>query len=176
MSVNNVRVRQIIDHSITWARSQGAGACCDSLYTAWRALKAWRDQPPAAGAAPNSLDLDVAAAENYMYARASVCSGYVSRFQMNTMAIAYYATKVIGLKKPTSGNPQSAPDHAVLGWGGVGSQEGEADHARCHPNVDPPLWRPVNEIMPLGGGYTGQLGRPGTGYAPPPAAATATAP
>lgn len=176
MSVDNARVRQIIDHAIAYARSQGAGDCCESLYAAWRNLKAWRDLPPAPGAAPNSLDLNVAAAENYMYARASVCSGFVSRFQMNTMAIVYYTTKVLGLKQPTSGNPQSAPHHAVLGWGGIGSQEGEADHARCHPDVSPPLWRPVNEIMPLSGGYAGAMGRPGTSYAPPPAAATTAAP
>ena len=168
MSVDNARVRQIINHAIAFASSQGADDCCGSTRQAWHNLKAWRDEPTAAGARANSLDLEVAAAENYMYARVSVCSGYVSRFQMNTMAIVYYATKVMGRKMPTSGNPQSAPDSGVLGWGGIGSQEGEADHARCHPDVDPPLWRPVGELMDLGGGYAGALGRPGSRYAPPP--------
>ncbi|MBK9135941.1 MAG: hypothetical protein IPM15_16785 [Betaproteobacteria bacterium] len=167
MSVDNARVRKIIDHAIAHARAQGAGSGCDAYQQAWRNLKAWRDAPPAAGATPNSMDLEVAAAENYMYARASVCMGFVSRFQMNTMAIAYYATKVAGVAMPTSGNPQSAPDSGVLGWGGIGSQEGEADHARCNPNVEPPLWRPVNEVMPMSGSYGRALGTPGTRYAPP---------
>jgi hypothetical protein len=167
MPVNNAHVRQIIDDAISVARKQGADACCGSLYQAWHNLKAWRDEEPAPGAQPNSLDLDVAAAENYMFARASVCSGFVSRFQMNTLALAYYTTKVMRMKKPTSANPQSAPDHGVLGWGGTGSQEGEADHARCHPDVDPPWWRPVNEVMDQGSGYGGAMGKPGTRYAPP---------
>ena len=102
-----------------------------------------------------------------MYARACVCTGFVSRFQMNSIAIVYYATKVVGVRMPTSGNPQSAPDSGVLGWGGIGSQEGEADRMRCNPTADPPLWRPVNEIMPMSGGYAGALGTPGTRYAPP---------
>ena len=45
---------------------------------AWRNLKAWRDQKPAPGAKANSLDLEVSAAENYMFARACVCEGFVS--------------------------------------------------------------------------------------------------
>jgi|SRR5215475_4027431 len=171
MAVNNTRVREIINDAIAHAAGTG-DACCGRIYQAWRNLKAWRDLPPATGATPNSLDLDVAAAENYMFARASVCSGYVSRFQMNSIAIVYYATKRIGVKMPTSGNPQSEPDLGVLGWGGTGSEEGEADRNRCNPNADPPLWRPVNEIMNLDSGYSGWYGSPGTrygpsGYAPP---------
>jgi hypothetical protein len=165
MSVNNARVRQIVDHAIAYARA-GSTGCCGAVQQAWINLKAWRDQPPAPGATPNSLDLEVAAAENYMYARATVCSGFVSRFQMNSMAIAYYASKRF-VRMPTSGNPQSAPDLGVLGWGGIGSEEGEADRLRCNSAVSPPVWRSPNEVMPLSG-YTGYVGRPGTsGYAPP---------
>lgn len=167
MAVNNVRVRQIIDHAIIHAVHNG-DLCCGRIRQAWRNLKAWRDTPPTAGATPNSMDLDVAAAENYMFARACVCEGFVSRMQMNTIAIGYYASKVVGVKKPTSGNPQSTPDAGVLGWGGIGSQEGEADCRKCNPGVSPPLWRPVNEIMNLGGGYLGAMGQPGTRYEPPP--------
>lgn len=168
MSVDNARVRRIINDAINHALKEGAAPGCESIQAAWRNLKAWRDLPPVGDARANSLDLEVAAAENYMYARASVCTGFVSRFQMNTIAIAYYTTKVFGVRMPTSGNPQSEPDSGVLGWGGIGSQEGEADREIYNPDADPPLWRPVNEIMPLGDGYAGALGTPGTRYAPPP--------
>ena len=168
MAVNNVRVREIINHAIGHAMSDG-DICCGSIRQAWRNLKAWRDQRPLPGSSPNSLDLDVAAAENYMFARACVCEGFVNRMQMNTIALGYYTTKVVGVKMPTSGNPQSPSDAGVLGWGGIGSQEGEADRRRCNAGANPPLWRPVNEIMNLGGGYRGAMGKPGTRYEPPPA-------
>lgn len=165
MSVNNVRVRQIIDDAILRANSNGE-ACCGKIYQAWRNLKAWRDQPPKAGTRANSLDLEVAAAENYMFARACVCRGFVSRFQMNSMALGYYGTKVVGAKMPTSGNPQSEPDLGVVGWGGIGSEEGEADRKRCNPNAEPPMWRPVNEIMNMRTGYGSLYGSAGTRYGP----------
>ena len=168
MAVNNARVREIINHAIGHAENNG-DTCCGSIRQAWRNLKAWRDQQPLLGASPNSLDLDVAAAENYMFARACVCEGFASRMQMNTIALGYYASKVVGVKMPTSGNPQSPSDAGVLGWGGTGAQEGEADCRRCNPGANPPLWRPVNEIMNLGGGYRGAMGKPGTRYEPPPA-------
>ena len=167
MAVNNARVREIINHAIAHAANNG-DLCCGSIRQAWRNLKLWRDQPPLPGVLPNSIDLDVAAAENYMFARACVCEGFVHRLQMNTIAIGYYATKVAGMKMPTSGNPQSPPDAGVLGWGGIGTQEGDTDRCRCNPDVNPPLWRPVNEIMDLGGGYKGAMGKPGTRYKPRP--------
>jgi hypothetical protein len=168
MAVNNVRVRQIIDDAIAKV-SAGPDPCCGKIYAAWHMLKAWRDEPPLPGQPPNSLDLEVAAAENYMYARASVCSGFVNRLQMNIIAMGYYSTKLAGHKMPTSGNPQSPHDLGVLGWGGIGSQEGAADRDRCNKSADPPYWRPVNEIMGRRAGYVGFVGRPGTRYAPPPA-------
>jgi len=121
------------------------------------------------GARPNSLDLEVAAAENYMFARACVCEGFGNRFQMNSIAIVYYGSKVVHIGMPTSSNPQSEPDVGVLGWGGIGSQEGEADRNRCNPRADPPVWRPVSEIMGRRTGYYFAVGgRPGTRYSPPP--------
>ena len=102
MAIDDVRVRQVIIHTIAHATSNG-DACCGQVRQAWRNLKAWRDQKPAPGAKANSLDLEVAAAENYMFARACVCDGFVSRFQMNTIAIGNYATKLVGVKMPTSG-------------------------------------------------------------------------
>jgi hypothetical protein len=168
MSVNNERVRRIIDDAIAQAAG-GSDRCCGRFRQAWAMLKAWRDEPPIAGASPNSLDLDVAAAENYMFARACVCEGFVNRFQMNSIAIVYYGSKVGGVSLPTSGNPQSAPDLGVLGWGGIGSSEGELDRKRCNPDANPPAWRPVSEIMGRRTGYYFALaGRPGTRYAPPP--------
>jgi len=172
MSVNNTRVREIINDAIARAINTSGDACCGSIYQAWRNLKAWRDLPPAPGVRPNSLDLEVAAAENYMFARASVCSAFVSRFQMNSMALVYYTSKRVGVGMPTSSNPQSEPDLGVVGWGGIGSEEGEADRNRCNHGASPPWWRPVNEVMNIGNGYGGLYGSPGTrygpsGYAPP---------
>jgi hypothetical protein len=90
---------------------------------------------------------------------------------MQTIGLAYYATKVAGVKMPTSGNPQSPANSDVLNWGVRGARDGANDCRRCNTKADPPLWRPVNEIMNLGNGYGGQLGRPGTAYAPPRATA-----
>lgn len=168
MSVNNVRVRQIINHAIAHATNNG-DACCGSIRQAWQNLKRWRDIPPAPGSRANSLDLEVAAAENYMFARTCVCEGLVSVFQMNSIAIIYYTTKLFRVNMQTSRNPQSAHDVGVLGWGGTGSQEGEVDRLRCNPMANPPMWRPVNEIMDQGSGYTGRgPGAIGTQYSPPP--------
>ncbi len=166
MSVNDARVRQVINHAIVHAMNNG-DTCCGSVRQAWRNLKAWRDEVPAPGGSPNSLDLDVAAAENYMFARACVCEGFVSHAQMQTIAMGYFATKVLGMQMPTSGNPQSPADPAVLRWGVMGAQEGSADRQRCNSNSEPPVWRPVNEIMSLGGGYKGMVGSVGTRYSPP---------
>ncbi len=167
MSVNDTRVRKIINDAISKAGNNG-DLCCGSIRQAWVNLKRWRDLPPAPGAEPNSLDLDVAAAENYMFARACVCEGFVNRFQMNSVALVYYTTKLMGVDMATSGNPQSEPDVAVLGWGGIGSEEGEADRERCNPNADPPWWRPVSEIMGESDSYYIKVGgAPGTAYSPP---------
>ncbi len=108
MAVDNAIVRIIIDTNIAVVIDDGS--CCGKYFSAWMTLKAWRDQPPNPGDQPNSLDLNVAAAENYMFARAMVCAGRCSRFQMNTLALGYYATKLIGIGMPTSSNPQSEPD------------------------------------------------------------------
>ncbi|MEQ1952587.1 hypothetical protein [Mesorhizobium sp. CN2-181] len=162
MAVDNALVRMIIEARI--AAELDDGSCCGKYFSAWKALKAWRDQPPGPGEQPNSLDLNVAAAENYMFARAMVCAGRCSRFQMNTLALGYYATKLMRIGMPTSGNPQSEPDAGVAGWGGIGSEEGEADHDRCNAGVNPPYWRPVKEIFGKEGYYHTAVGTPGTRY------------
>jgi len=67
---------------------------------------------------------------------------------------------------PPSGNPQSQADLGFVGWGGIGSQEGEADRTRCNRNAEPPVWRPVYEIMNLRSGYGRLYGAAGTRYGP----------
>lgn len=163
MAVNNTRVREIINDAIKNV-SDGGDACCGKFHAAWQSLKAWRDLPPAPGQTPNSLDLEYAAAENYMYARWIVCAGHARRTQMNALALGYYATKLVGQKMPTSGNPQSKPDRGVLRWGNIGAQEGEADRDRCNPGVKPPLWVPVERLMPMQGPIGKALAKPGTSY------------
>ncbi|HLK82985.1 MAG TPA: hypothetical protein VKT99_16040 [Xanthobacteraceae bacterium] len=157
MSVDDDRVRQIINEAIARAGS-GGDICCGTIGNAWKALKAQRDVPPKPGETPASLDLELAAAENYMFARWSVCTGTVSRFQMTQLARLYYLSKLFGKKMPTSGNPQSEHDLGVEGWGVRGANEGEADRKRCNPNANPPLWRPADDIMGKRTGYGGSYG------------------
>ena len=129
MSVDNDRVQKIINEAIAKASSDG-DICCGGVGNAWRALKAQRDTPPNPGETPASLDLELAAAENYMFARWSVCNGSVSRFQMIQLSRLYYLSKLFGKKMPTSSNPQSEHDLGVEGWGVRGANEGEAGGPR----------------------------------------------
>jgi hypothetical protein len=154
MSIDDDRVRKIINEAIAKASSDG-DICCGGVGNAWKALKAQRDVPPKAGETPASLDLELAAAENYMFARWSVCNGSVSRFQMIQLSRLYYLSKLFGKKMPTSSNPQSEHDLGVEGWGVRGANEGEADRKRCNPNANPPLWRPADDIMGKRTGYGG---------------------
>jgi hypothetical protein len=163
MSVDNDRVQKIVNEAISKAGG-GGDICCGAIGNAWRALKAQRDVKPGPGETPASLDLELAAAENYMYARFSVCTGFVGRWQMQQLTMMYYESKLIGIDSRSTGNPQSPHDMGVANWGLRGANEGEADRKRCNPNASPPLWRPVDEIMGkkmYGGGY-------GTSYSDSP--------
>jgi hypothetical protein len=56
--VVDVRQRYGCDEIINDAIARADGGRNERIYWAWRNLKAWRDQPPAAGTAAHSLDLD----------------------------------------------------------------------------------------------------------------------
>jgi len=152
MSVDDDRVQKIINEAIAKASGEGP----DQIEEAWHALKAKRDVAPGPGETPASLDLELAAAENYMFARYAVGSGSVGRWQMGQLAMLYYTSKLLGIDTRTSSNPQSPHDMGVANWGLKGANHGEADRKRYNPNVSPPWWKPVDKIFgkkTYGGGY-----------------------
>jgi hypothetical protein len=72
---------------------------------------------------------------------------------MRALVIGYDAKKLIDKakgdpnKEQTTANPVSAPDIDVIRWGLKGVTEGSADHDRCNKAVDPPFWRPIEDIL-----------------------------
>src|SRR5258708_21608769 len=110
-------------------------ACCGQVEVAFRDLQNERRVPGA------SLDLDLAAAEHYLFARFMVCRGVVSPLQMRTLIIAYDAKKWIDRARgnpnatATTPNPVSPSDTDVVLWGLRGVSEGSLDHDRCNASV-----------------------------------------
>lgn len=145
MPVDNQRVRQIIDQAL--ARAGGGGECCEQVRKAFRDLQAQRQIPG------NSVDLNLTAAEHYMFARFMVCSGHVSSNQMRVLVVGYTAKKILDSatgdpnREAVTSNPVSAPDMGIVSWGLTGVSHGSADHDRCNRAVSPPFWRPVPEIL-----------------------------
>ena len=93
-----------------------------------------------------------------MFARCSVCSGTVSKAQMELLIYAYDAKKWLDSKRgdpnkeATTSNPVSQPDEDVRRWGVKGAREGDNDHDRCNADASPPLWRPLEEVFGPGKG------------------------
>ncbi|WP_377161080.1 hypothetical protein ACFJIX_14205 [Roseateles sp. UC29_93] len=164
MPVNDVNVRRIIDDYLKKHGGVDDRWAADHIRAAWEELKEWRDAKPSGGKPANSLDLDHAAAENYLYARSEVAVAFVSEAQMHVLAVGNYAAKRVGIKMPSSKNPQSEPDLDVLRWGSIGAREGEADRIRYRPKEDAPLWRPVNEVFPLLPSWLRGIGAVGSRY------------
>jgi hypothetical protein len=44
-------------------------------------------------------------------------------------------------------NPASPPDKNVTRWGLKGVADGVLDHDKFHPNVNPPMYRPLSDLM-----------------------------
>ncbi|HEV3024059.1 MAG TPA: hypothetical protein VGX76_16400, partial [Pirellulales bacterium] len=100
-----------------------------------------------------SLDMNLAAAEHYMFARWGVGIGWVHPMQMRTLVLAYDLKKLKDRVEGepnasrTTTNPVSPPDVDVVRWGLRGVDQGVIDHDQYNPTVNPPLWRPVEEIL-----------------------------
>jgi hypothetical protein len=145
MPVDDKVVQAIIKQAL--AKAGGGGGCCDQVRKAFRDLQAQRQLPG------NSVDLNLTAAEHYMFARFMVCSGHVSPTQMRVLVVGYTAKKILDSatgdpnREAVTSNPVSAPDVGVVGWGLKGVSDGSADHDRCNKGVSPPFWRPINEIL-----------------------------
>src|SRR5262249_26267549 len=127
-------------------------ACCGQVEVAFRSLQSARRVPGA------SLDIDLAAAEHYLFARFMVCRGAVSAVQMRALVIGYDAKKWIDRARgdpnatATTSNPVSPPALEVVRWGLAGVNEGSSDHDRCNAGVDPPFWRKLEEVFGPGRG------------------------
>src|SRR5262245_30997883 len=97
--------------------------------------------------------MNLAAAEHYMFARWLVGTGYVHQAQMRTLVVGYDAKKLLERLRGdsnasrTTANPVSPPDVDVVRWGLKGVEQGVKDHAQYFPNVKPPMWRSVEEIL-----------------------------
>ena len=146
MPTNDARVSQIILQYLSNAGWR-EDSCCGILQQAFRSIQAFRQKPG------NSLDVDVAAAEHYLFARSTVCTGFVSSTQMKALVIAYDVKKILDRARgdPNAArvttNPVSPPDWDVVLWGLAGCDEGSADRDRCNADISPPMWRPVEEIL-----------------------------
>jgi hypothetical protein len=146
MPVSDPKVRLIVDQAMGRGL-RAANTCCGQTEIAFRDLQAQRRLPG------KSLDLDLAAAEHYLFARWMVCTGTVSPNQMRTLVIGYDAKKLIDKwrstpnKLQTTPNPVSPPDSDVVGWGLRGADDGSADHDRCNASVRAPMWRSLDDIF-----------------------------
>lgn len=150
MPVNDANVRILVARAM--ANFGNADACCGQVEVAFRNLQSARRVPGA------SLDLDLAAAEHYLFARFMVCTGTVSPAQMRALVIGYDAKKWIDRARgdpnatATTGNPVSPPNTDVVLWGLTGVSEGSRDHDRCNAGVRPPVWRQLEEVFGPGRG------------------------
>jgi hypothetical protein len=151
MGVSKEKVNQIINEALA---NGGAGAtCCSAVGAAFRYLQKLRQEPG------KSLDLDLAAAEHYMYARSLVCTGYVSAAQMRVLVIGYDVKKLLDAqakdpdKQQVTTNPVAPPNIEIVLWGIWGVEVGQGQHDRCNKDISPPVWRPLKEIYDKNIGY-----------------------
>lgn len=145
MSVIDSRVQVYIDEGF---RNANAGVgCCGKVEIAFRYLQALRRKPG------RSLDLELAAAEHYLFARWMVCAGVVRPYQMRLLVVGYDLKKTLDKatgdpnKEATTSNPVSPPDIGVTAWGLKGVSDGDEDHERCNQAVSPPYWTPIEDIL-----------------------------
>ena len=147
MGVNPKRVQDIIDETLSrcgWIQSPGVPV----LDCARKKLKDYRQVKG------NSLDLDYAAAEHYMFARYLVASGGVNATQMRVLTTGYDAKKFWDdlwgdkNKLAVTDNPVSPPNWEVMEWGLKGATDGDLDYQRFRPSQVPPKWRALSEILP----------------------------
>lgn len=143
MAVIDSRVQEFIDQAM---KNPGLG-CCDAHEIAFRYLQKHRQEPG------RSLDLELAAAEHYMFARWMVCAGHVSPTQMRVLVIGYDLKKLLDSaigdpdREAVTDNPVSPPDIGVVMWGLKGVSHGSEDHDRCNRAVTPPFWKPIDKIF-----------------------------
>lgn len=155
MSVDDKEVQRIINDALAnhgWATDK----CCGTIHDAFRSLQSHRQIPG------NSLDLNYAAAEHYLFDRYMVCAGHVSKTQMKVLVAGYDTKKWLDSKtgepnkEAVTSNPVSPPSWEVMNWGLKGCDDGGGDVTRCNPGADPPLWKSIEDVLgkkTYGSGY-----------------------
>jgi len=147
MSNFDTEARKMIDDAIRSTVVDGSDPCCGRLGKAFRMLQAQRQVPG------QSLNMPLAAAEHYMFARFMVCAGAVSPTQMRALVVGYDLKKALDKargnpdKEQVTANPVSPPSLDVVKWGLKGVSEGSADHDRCNAKLKPPLWTDLEKIF-----------------------------
>src|SRR3954453_19294908 len=88
VATDDNRVQRLIQQFLTnngWQHDK----CCGTIERAFRHIQKYRQTEG------NSLDLDYAAAEHYLFARFMVCTGTVSQTQMKALSAGYDAKKLL---------------------------------------------------------------------------------
>jgi hypothetical protein len=125
VATDDNRFQRLIEQYLTnngWQHDK----CCGTVERAFRQVQEYRQKKG------NSLDLDYAAAEHYLFARFMVCTGTISQTQMKALSAGYDAKKLLDRargepnKEAVTGNPVSPPSWHVLRWGMKGAVEGRA--------------------------------------------------
>lgn len=124
---DDTKIRSIISGART-ARSgpvpsgplQALGDACWTTFTAWQDLKLKRDG--------GNKDLNLAAAEHYMFARFAVGAGWPPDLLM-AMATLYTMGKVLGIRIPLGEGKVSPASTAQLKWGQLGALDGIQDRS-----------------------------------------------
>lgn len=145
MAVNDANVRRIINETIQKYKFLPG---TEPIVEAFRDLQTQRRMPG------GSRDEDLAAAEHFMFARAAVGTGSVSRAQMEVMVVTYGSAKAAlqaigqGHLMQTTSNPTAAASAASIHWGLLGALMGVVDRKTHHPDVVPPVFN--NDILRYG--------------------------
>lgn len=95
---------------------------------AWRELKAMRD------AERGPADVDLAAAEHYLFAR--FASRFIGTGLMDLAALGYYGVKASGISPHWGSGPASPPSTDQLLWGMQGAADGPP--VIPHPSIKHP--------------------------------------
>ncbi len=105
--------------------------CGNNPNEAWSSLYMQRQNTD-----PNDTNVELAAAEHYMYARWMVSSGETNEYVMRTLTLGYDAVKIAGYFPPIwlirwfAGHTWTPPSTDSIRWGMRGCSDGSNDRAR----------------------------------------------
>ena len=132
MPVNDGNVRVLIAGAL--ANAGNGDACCGHVDVGFRDLQARRQVPGA------SLDMDLAAAEHYLFARFMVCRGVVGPTQMRALIVGYDIKKWIDRARGKPNATATTIESGITaGWCGcaLGPERCHRRHRRSCRNATP---------------------------------------